>query len=132
MESGVLEAASRAGCGFVSFSPLAQGILTNRYLGGIPADSRAAINFSLKTSSISSEVVEQLRMLDNMARQRGQTLAEMALAWVLRDTRVTSVIIGCSSKEQLMDCIGTVGSPEFTTAELEEIDSIGARIRPLV
>ena len=62
----------------------------------------------------------------------GQTLAEMALAWVLRDTRVTSVIIGCSSKEQLMDCIGTVGSPEFTTAELEEIDSIGARIRPLV
>lgn len=132
VESGVLEAASRAGCGFVSFSPLAQGILTNRYLGGIPADSRAAINFSLKTSSISSEVVEQLRMLDNMARQRGQTLAEMALAWVLRDTRVTSVIIGCSSKEQLMDCIGTVGSPEFTTAELEEIDSIGARIRPLV
>lgn len=132
VESGVLEAASRAGCGFVSFSPLAQGILTNRYLGGIPADSRAAINFSLKTSSISSEVVVQLRMLDNMARQRGQTLAEMALAWVLRDTRVTSVIIGCSSKEQLMDCIGTVGSPEFTTAELEEIDSIGARIRPLV
>ncbi len=120
--SGVLQAAAEAGSGFVAFSPLAQGLLTGRYLDGIPADSRAARGTSLKAGSISPDLVERLRRLDALARSRGQSLAGMALAWVLKDARVTSVIVGCSSKAQLLDSLGAVDSPAFSDGDLKAID----------
>ncbi len=120
--SGVLSLAAESGSGFVAFSPLAQGLLTNRYLNGIPADSRMAGNLSLKQDVLTNDLLTRIRELNTMAERRGQTLAEMALAWLLRDERVTSVIIGASSVEQIADNLHALQNPDFTAEELAEIE----------
>lgn len=123
-ESGILKCAARNGCGFVSFSPLSQGVLTGRYLNGIPADSRASTGKFLKASQITDKVVSELRKLDALAQSRGQSLAQMALSWVLAHQGVTSVIVGCSSIDQLADSLKATESKSFDPQELAEIDSI--------
>ena len=117
-EEGILRQAQKNGTGFIAFSPLAQGLLTNRYLDGIPADSRMAQNGSLKENALTPALLEKLKALDKLAEQRGQTLAEMALAWVLKDELVTSVIIGASSVKQLEDNLKAIGNTLFTEEEL--------------
>ena len=119
--SGVLPLASESGAGFVAFSPLAQGLLTDRYLNGIPDGSRMSLNKFLRPEMLTDEVLNRIRNLDRIAKQRGQTLAEMALMWLLRDERVTSVIIGASSVEQLADNLHALQNPDFTAEELAEI-----------
>lgn len=121
--SGVLDAVHEAGTGFIAFSPLAQGLLTDRYLHGVPAGSRAAQGRFLKADSITPEVIRRTRQLDEIASSRGQTLAQMAISWVLADTRVTSVIAGCSSIDQLADTIKAIRAPQFTAEELSLIDN---------
>ncbi len=119
--SGVLPLAAEAGSGFVAFSPLAQGLLTNRYLNGIPEGSRMSRNGFLRKEVLTDEMLSRIRGLDRLAQQRGQTLAEMALAWLLRDERVTSVIIGASSVEQIADNLRALQHPDFSDDELAEI-----------
>lgn len=119
--SGVLPLAAEAGSGFVAFSPLAQGLLTNRYLNGIPERSRMSRNGFLRKEVLTDEMLSRIRGLDRLAQQRGQTLAEMALAWLLRDERVTSVIIGASSVEQIADNLRALQYPDFSDEELAEI-----------
>ncbi len=121
---GLLKQAKKEGSGFIAFSPLAQGLLTDRYLDGIPSDSRAARNFSLKKDSVTPELVERLRQLNNLAAQRGQTLAQMALAWVLKDDLVTSVIVGASSVGQLRDNMQAIRNTSFSKEETELIDRL--------
>ena len=121
---GLLEQAFQTGSGLIAFSPLAQGLLTDRYLGGIPSDSRAARDFSLKASSITPELQEKLIKLNALAAERGQTLAQMALAWTLKNDRVTSVIIGASSVVQIDDNLKAINNTQFSAEELEMIDSI--------
>lgn len=116
--------AANQGSGFIAFSPLAQGLLTGRYLHGIPANSRATRETFLKTAQITPEKLEIIHQLNNLAVQRNQTLAQMALAWVLRDERVTSVIIGTSSVHQLTNNLQTIDNLHFTSEELESIDRI--------
>jgi L-glyceraldehyde 3-phosphate reductase len=110
------------GAGCIAFSPLAQGLLTDRYLNGIPPDSRAATGGALQASSITEERLSQVRALNDIAGRRGQTLAEMALVWALRDPRMTSVVIGASSVKQLDDNVGALANMSLTSAELGEID----------
>lgn len=124
--SGVLSLAAGAGSGFVAFSPLAQGLLTDRYLTGIPQDSRMAGGGSLRRDALTEGVLERIRGLDAIARQRGQTLARMALAWLLRDTRVTSVIIGASSVAQIADNLQALENASFSDEELARIDALSA------
>ena len=124
IESGVLEAISEGGCGFVSFSPLAQGLLTNKYLNGIPENSRAARGGHLKADQITPEVVEKIKALNELADKRGESLAQMALSWVLADSRVTSVIVGASSVAQLADSLSSVSAPTFSDDDLSLIDKI--------
>ncbi|MDE5724773.1 MAG: aldo/keto reductase [Duncaniella sp.] len=124
IESGLTEWLVSEGCGFTSFSPLAQGLLTSRYLKGVPADSRAASGRHLKASQVTPALVEKLVALDKVAGERGETLAQMALAWVLNTPGVTSVIVGCSSMEQFDDSLGAVSSAPFTASQLERIDAI--------
>lgn len=113
------------GSGVICFSPLAQGLLTNKYLHGIPADSRAAKSTGfLRLDQVTLERVEAARKLNDLAQQRGQSLAQMSLAWLLHDTRVTSVIIGTSSVAQLEDNLKTLDHQEFTAEELAIIDAI--------
>ena len=125
--SGVLANAKENGVGFISFSPLAQGLLTDRYLNGIPADSRAARNTSLPTSQITPELVEKINRLNQLAQQRGQSLAQMALAWNLKDDLVTSVIIGASSVAQIDDNLQAINNTTFTQEELELINQISGK-----
>ena len=120
----ILKQAKEAGSGFIAYSPLAQGILTDRYLKGIPADSRAARDFSLKADTITPELIERLQKLNALAAERGQTLAQMALAWNLKDDLVTSVIIGASSVAQLDDNLAAIKNTSFTAEELNLIDSL--------
>lgn len=123
--SGVLAQAADEGAGFVAFSPLAQGLLTSRYLGGdIPAGSRASQGRFLKSKDITPELVARLNALNDIAARRGQTLAEMALAWVLKDPRVTSVIVGSSSVAQLADSLHSLENLTFTDEECRECDSL--------
>lgn len=122
IEPGVKDACETEGMGIISFSALAQGLLTNRYLDGVPADSRAAREGSLKSAQITGDVLERLRALGAIAERRGQTLSQLALAWVLRDPRVTSTLIGVSSLEQLETNLGTLKELDFTDDELAEID----------
>ena len=122
--SGVLSLAASSGSGFVAFSPLAQGLLTGRYLGGIPQDSRMAASRSLSREVLTDAMLERLRCLNEIARQRGQTLAEMALAWLLRDNRVTSVIIGASSTAQIEDNLRALEHATFSDEELARIDTL--------
>ena len=121
---GVLVNAKENGAGFISFSPLAQGLLTDRYLNGIPADSRAARNTSLPSARITPELVEKINKLNQLAVQRGQTLAQMALAWNLKDDLVTSVIIGASSVAQIDDNLQAIKNTKFTQEELDLIREI--------
>lgn len=127
-KDGLLDCIRENGCGFIGFSPLAQGVLTNRYLNGIPADSRAMQEKFLKTSQISGEVVSNLRKLNEIALSRGQSLAQMALSWVLAHPGVTSVIVGCSSTAQLADSLKAVDGKDFFPEELAAIEKIASEI----
>ena len=125
VEEEVLPLAAEQGSGFIAFSPLAQGLLTNKYLHGIPEHSRAArATGFLKVDQVTEDKVEKARRLNEVAVRRGQTLAEMALAWVLKDERMTSVIVGASSVKQLADNLHALDNLAFTDAELTEIEGI--------
>jgi L-glyceraldehyde 3-phosphate reductase len=119
---GLLEVLADRGVGCIAFSPLAQGMLTDRYLHGIPEGSRASQDKSLSTDLLSEQALTHVRALNDLAQRRGQSLAQMALAWALRDPRVTSVLVGASSVRQLEDNAGTLGNLEFSSEELTEID----------
>ena len=123
--NGLKQTAAKLGKGIIAFSPLAQGLLTNRYLNGIPSDSRASRdNRFLKQSSITEEMLKKIRSLSKIAEQRGQTLAEMALSWVLKDGVVTSALIGASKPEQILDNIKAIQNTSFSAQELEAIDKL--------
>lgn len=124
-ENGLKQAAQEAGKGIIAFSPLDQGMLTDRYLDGIPGDSRVRTDGRfLKDSSITPEKLNKVRRLNEMARERGQSLAQMALSWVLKDDAVTSVLIGASRPAQILDNIGIVGRTQFCAEEIIKIDKI--------
>jgi L-glyceraldehyde 3-phosphate reductase len=124
-EDGLLDVLGTSGIGCIAFSPLAQGLLTNRYLGGIPADSRAGKPHGfLKSSQITPEVLARIRSLNDAAEKRGQSLAQMAITWLLKDTRVTSVLIGASSVTQLEDNLLALKNTGFTQDELDNIEKI--------
>jgi L-glyceraldehyde 3-phosphate reductase len=122
IENGLLDTLEELGVGCIPFSPLAQGMLTDRYLDGIPADSRAAREGSVKSSMLTDEVLSHLRALNEIAKGRGQSLAQLALSWVLRDSRVTSALIGASSVRQLENSLAATGNLDFDAAELAAID----------
>ena len=121
---GTLAQAAAEGAGYICFSPLAQGLLTDRYLGGIPADSRIAHGGHLKKESLTPATLSRIAALNDLAGRRGQTLAQMALSWVLRDNAVTSVLVGASSTQQLADSLRALEATPFTNDELKEIDDI--------
>jgi L-glyceraldehyde 3-phosphate reductase len=123
VEDGLLDTLDDLGIGCIAFSPLAQGLLTNRYLDGVPEGSRVAANKSLHPEMVSEQNLSTIRALNDIARQRGQTLAQMAIAWVLRDRRVSSALIGASSVAQLEDSLAAVESTEFSADELAAIDA---------
>jgi L-glyceraldehyde 3-phosphate reductase len=121
-EDGLLDTLEGLGIGSIVFSPLAQGMLTGKYLNGIPADSRAAQGKSLRKSFLNDKTIANIKALNGIAEKRGQTLAQMALAWVLRGGHVTSAMIGASRPEQIEDSVGALKNLEFSQAELKEID----------
>ena len=126
-KNGLKEKAKELGKGIICFSPLAQGLLTNRYLNGIPEDSRIRTDGRfLKENQLSKEKLDSIIALNDIAGQRGQTLAEMALAWLLKDEYITSVIIGASKPSQILDNINAIENTTFTESELAEIDKIAA------
>ncbi|MBB4983311.1 MULTISPECIES: L-glyceraldehyde 3-phosphate reductase [Streptomyces] len=122
-EDALLDTLEAAGMGCISFVPLAQGLLTNKYLKGIPAGSRATQGKSLDPNLLSDEVLRRLRGLADIAQRRGQTLAQLALSWVLRDERMTSALIGASSVAQLEENVAALAGAPLTDEELKEIDS---------
>ena len=122
IEDGLLDTLESVGAGCIAFSPLAQGMLTSRYLDGVPEGSRATQGKSLGENLLSDEALGHIRALNDIAAGRGQSLAQMALAWGLRDERVTSVLIGASRPEQLLDNLGALDNLTFTDSELEAID----------
>ena len=123
--NGLKEAAAKLNKGIIAFSPLAQGMLTDRYLNGIPADSRVKTDGRfLKESALTEERLNQIRALNDIAAERGQTLAEMALSWILKDGIVTSVLIGASKPSQILDNIKALGNTTFSAEELKRIDEI--------
>lgn len=127
VKNGLLDVLEENGVGCITFSSLAQGILTNKYLNGIPADSRAASargNGALEASGLTPETLDKVKQLNEVAKQRGQSLAQMSLAWVLKDKRITSAIIGASKSEQVTDSIQCLNHLEFTQEELNLIDTI--------
>ncbi len=123
IEPDLLDVLGREGVGTIVFSPLGQGMLTDRYLDGIPEDSRAAREGSLSKSMLSDDNLERIRALNEIAQRRGQTLAQLALAWTLRDPRVTSTLIGASSVAQLEDNVGALDRLDFDDDELAEIET---------
>jgi len=124
-ENGLKAFAAQNGCGIIAFSPLAQGMLSDRYLDGVPADSRVQTSGRfLKSSDLTEERLSQIHALHEIAHRRGQTLAQMALAWVLRDGEVTSVLIGASKPEQIIENIAAMENTRFSAEELAEIDRI--------
>ena len=126
--NGLKDTSARLGKGIIAFSPLAQGLLTDRYLKGIPADSRIRTDIRfLKETSLTEERLKQIRQLNNLAADRGQTLAQMALSWVLRDGIVTSVLAGASRPEQILDNIKAAENTAFTEDELKLIDQISLK-----
>jgi L-glyceraldehyde 3-phosphate reductase len=125
IEPTLLDTLAAEGMGCIPFSPLAQGLLTNRYLQGIPDDARAAkAHGFLKASGVTPEVLAKVQSLGDLARERDQSLAQLALAWVLRDTRVTTALIGASKISQLEDCVGAAAHTHFSAEELARIDAI--------
>jgi len=125
VEDGLLTVLGEEGIGCIAFCPLAQGMLTHRYLAGVPADSRAAKPHSfLKPSAITPQRLDKIRALDTLAQARGQSLAQMAITWVLRDERVTTALIGASRVEQLEENVQALSAPRLTVDELARIDAI--------
>jgi len=124
VEDGLLDTVEHYGVGCIPFSPLAQGLLTNKYINGIPEGSRATKGVFLKAEQITEAVLIKIKALNAIAIQRNQTLAQMALAWLLKDKRVTSVLVGASSSAQLLDSIACLKNIEFTKEELEAIEGI--------
>jgi len=126
-EAEVLAAAERESVGTIAFSPLAQGLLSGKYLRGIPEHSRALLNQgngALNAAQVTPQLVAKLNALDQLAQRRGQNLAQFALAWLLRDTRVTSVLIGASDPQQIVECVGCLANLQFDATELAAIDRI--------
>jgi L-glyceraldehyde 3-phosphate reductase len=123
-EDGLLDTLEEVGAGCICFSPLAQGVLTDKYLHGIPEGSRATRNHFLKSSAITPEVLNKVTLLNEIAAGRGQTLAQLALSWVLRKDRVTTVLIGASKVEQIEDNVQIIDKLDFTEDELKAIESI--------
>jgi L-glyceraldehyde 3-phosphate reductase len=125
VESGLLDLLAREKIGCISFCPLDRGLLTNRYLNGIPADSRAGHDPRfLKPEHVTDRKVGQLRQLNALAQSRGQSLAQMSLAWVLRQPAITSVLIGASKVSQIVDNLGALQTPAFSDEELAQVDRI--------
>lgn len=127
VEDGLLEVLDKNGVGCIAFSSLAQGILTNKYLNGIPADSRAASargNGALESNVLTEDIIQKVRRLNDLAKQRGQDMAQMALAWILKDQRMTSLIIGASKAEQVIDSLQSLKNYQFSNDELNTIESI--------
>lgn len=125
VEGGLLDLLEKEGVGCIPFSPLAQGLLTDKYLHGIPADSRVATSgVFLKEDHITPERIEKIKALNEIAQQRGQKLAHMALSWVLKDKRVTTVLIGASKPEQITDSLQALKNTSFSSGELAAIDKI--------
>lgn len=124
---GLLDTLEDEGIGSIVFTPLAQGMLTGKYLGGIPQDSRAAQGKSLSPDWLSDDMIGRLNGLNDLAASRGQTLAQMAVAWVLRGGRVTSALIGASRAEQVRDCVGALDWRDFSPEELARIDDLTAK-----
>lgn len=127
VEDGLLDVLEANGIGGIAFSPLAQGLLTNKYLNGIPENSRAnghRGNGAIEKDAITPENIAKVRQLNKMAEERGQTLAQMALSWVLKDKRISSVIIGASKPEQVIDSVGCLQNSTFSEYELQHIDQI--------
>ncbi len=122
VEDGLLDVLQDEGIGCIAFSPLAQGLLTTKYLNGIPADSRAAAGGSFGKHMLTEQNLNNVRALNEIARARGQTLAQMAIAWVLRQPAVTSALIGASRWSQIEECLGALKRPQFTAEELAAID----------
>jgi len=122
-DDGLLDVLAEVGAGAITFSPLAQGMLTDRYVDGIPEGSRATEGKSLDPSWVNAQNAERLRGLAEIARRRGQSLAQMAVAWTLRDPRVTTTLVGASSAAQLRETVGALQNLEFTAAEIAEIDA---------
>jgi len=126
-EHGLLDVLDHSGIGCITFSSLAQGILTNKYLNGIPEDSRAASgrgNGALESDMITDELISKVQRLNSIAEQRNQTLAQMSLAWVLKDKRITSVVIGASKPQQVLDSVQCLRNYNFSQDELRQIDEI--------
>lgn len=121
-EDGLLDTLGELEIGSIVFSPLAQGMLTNKYLNGVPGNSRAAQAKSLDPNTLSEENLASINALNEIAEQRSQTLAQMAISWVLRDPRVTTALIGASSVKQIDDCVGALDKRDFSTEELSAID----------
>ena len=127
IEDGLLDTLEKEGVGCITFSSLAQGILTDRYLKGIPEDSRAASgrgNGALESSVITDDLIFKVQQLNSLAEQRGQTLAQMSLAWVLKDKRITSAIVGASKPQQILDSVQSLRNYNFSEDELRQIDEI--------
>ena len=122
IEDGLLDVLGELGVGCICFSPLAQGMLTDRYLGGIPEGSRATQHGSLSPEMLTEQALAKIRALNEIAARRGQTLAQMALSWTLRDPRMTSTLPGASSLQQLEDNIKALDNLDFSDEELAEID----------
>jgi L-glyceraldehyde 3-phosphate reductase len=122
VEGGLLDVLEHEGIGCIAFSPLAQGLLTSKYIGGVPSSSRGAKGGSLRREHLSEQNLKNVRALDAIARGRGQSLAQMAIAWALRDPRVTSALIGASRWEQIQECLGALSSTAFEREELARID----------
>ncbi|HEX8096234.1 L-glyceraldehyde 3-phosphate reductase [Jatrophihabitans sp.] len=122
IEGGLLDTAAEVGAGVIAFSPLAQGMLTEKYLDGVPAGSRMAANTSLPAELLTEQNLQHIRALNEIAARRGQSLAQLALAWAARDERVSSVLIGASSVRQLEQNIAALDNQSFTAEELDEID----------
>jgi L-glyceraldehyde 3-phosphate reductase len=125
VEKGLLDILDKEGIGCIAFSPLAQGLLSDKYIKGIPKDSRAAKPYGfLRRNEVTKEIVSKVKKLNVIAKKRGQSLPQMALAWLLKDTRVTSVLIGARTVEQLKDNLGTLENLEFSSEELKKIEGI--------
>jgi len=125
VEGGLLDVLEKQGSGCISFSPLAQGLLTDKYLGGIPEGSRASKEHGfLKPQNITDEKIEKVRKLNELSKKRSQSLAQLAIAWLLKDNRITSILIGASKVEQVEDCVNSINNLNFTKEELNEIEKI--------
>jgi L-glyceraldehyde 3-phosphate reductase len=126
VEGGLLDVLEQEGIGCIAFSPLSQGLLTDRYLKGIPSDSRAAKHVFLNEDRV-QQMLPQIKELNEIAAQRGQSLSQMAIAWLLKDSRVTSVLIGASSVAQLENNLGALGNIKFSEQELDSIEKVLAQ-----